>query len=122
MEQPLVHDGQETVEDARIGLEDFVREADVRVRQVAFDFPLEGVVLEGADLHRPEDFLGYGELGEQSLPIAGSVDRERHEAHHQGFALALRPDDEDVLPRQEAEQDPGDFLAPFVHDGGHFLP
>ena len=121
VEEPLVDQGEEAVQDRAVRLPDLVEEREVRLRQVAAGEPREPVLLQGRDGHGAEQFVGQGEAGQEPLEIFRALDGAREEADHQAFRGALRSDQEQVLPRQEGEQESFELLAAFEEVPFHLL-
>ena len=121
VEQALVDDGQERVEDRRVGLENLVEERDVRLGQLVRGHAPVVVVLEAAQADRAENLLGRAELGQQPLEIVGALDPPAELVGQHRLGRAGRSDDEHVAARKERAERAVDQFGAFLEVLVEFL-
>src|SRR5207245_5749338 len=104
MEDALVDNGQQSIQDRRIRLEDFVEKGDVRFRELVVSDSAIVILFEAPQADRPENLFGGAEFGEQPLEIIGALDAAAELIRQHRFGRTRRPDYEHMAGRQQRTQ------------------
>ena len=112
VEFALVEQGQQRIEDRRVGLEHLVEKGDAGGGQVAVDQALVAVVLKGFERQRTEQLLGGRKARQQAFEIARAVEDPVQPARQLALGGAGRADQQHMLAGQRGQQQqPGGGLA-----------
>ena len=107
---PLVEQGEQRVEDRRVGLEDLVEEDDLRRREHALGAALVASLAERCDVDGAEELVRLGEAREQVLEVV-RVQEAREHSNQRALGGSRRTHEHRVLTSHHRDEEEANDLV-----------